>query len=112
MDVDQYQIETERTAKREWPAVDGATLELLNYALGCAGEGGEIADEVKKVVFHGHALDKARMVKELGDYFWYGARLAAWLGVPVSYVLQENVRKLRQRYPAGFSEQDSRNRTP
>lgn len=40
---------------------------LINAALGLCGEGGEVADLVKKATFQGHELDKAHVAKELGD---------------------------------------------
>lgn len=37
--------------------------------LGLTGEAGEVAELLKKHVGHGHALDRDKLAKELGDVF-------------------------------------------
>ena len=105
MELDVYQQLSRRTMTRD-PAL---TLEqsLANFALGIAGEGGEIADYLKKVVFHGHPLDRARLADELGDVLWYLAALASTTGLSLGEIAEGNVAKLRRRYPEGFSQSDS-----
>ena len=80
-------------------------------SLGLTGESGEFADNVKKVLGHGHQLDKDKLIKELGDVLWYAAGLATVLGVSLGEVAQRNVDKLKARYPEGFSSERSINRT-
>jgi NTP pyrophosphatase (non-canonical NTP hydrolase) len=106
MNLDQYQHLALRTA-RELSSED----RLLNAALGLAGEAGEFADSVKKIRFHGHALNHDDLLKELGDLLWYTALAANALGVPLSEIAEQNIAKLNKRYPAGFSEQASRERS-
>lgn len=98
MTFDEYQAEVERTR---------GSASLAMIALGITGEAGEIADMVKKVKYHGHALDKGALIKELGDALWYLAAMMNVLGVSGEEVMDTNVRKLRQRYPNGFSSADS-----
>ncbi|TDL96698.1 nucleotide pyrophosphohydrolase [Macrococcus brunensis] len=83
---------------------------LTNYALGLTGEAGEVADQIKKHVFHGHELDQVELKKELGDVLWYIANLAAVNGIELSEVAELNINKLMKRYPEGFSQEDSINR--
>lgn len=83
---------------------------LTNYALGLTGEAGEVADEVKKHVFHGHELDQDELKKELGDVLWYIANLATVNGIDLSEIAECNIDKLRKRYPEGFNQADSINR--
>lgn len=78
---------------------------LEYYGLGVAGEGGEVADEVKKVVFHGKTLDRAKLIKEMGDTLWYLARLSAKLGTTLEEVALLNAMKLQKRYPNGYSDE-------
>lgn len=78
------------------------TLLMLNGALGLSGEGGEVADMVKKHLFQGHPLDKEHMAKELGDVAWYLAIAAAGIGYGLDLIFQMNVDKLIARYPDGF----------
>lgn len=84
--------------------------DLINGALGLTGEAGEVADMIKKYVFHGHPLDVDEIVKELGDVCWYVALLSKAINVPLEDVLQKNIDKLKRRYPEGFSEENSINR--
>ena len=72
-------------------------------AMGLCGEAGEFADLLKKHLYHGHALDKDRAQKELGDVLWYIALACKRLGVSLEAVARANVEKLRVRYPEGFS---------
>ena len=84
---------------------------LANWALGLTGEAGEVAEQVKKHLFHGTPLDRAAVVKELGDVLWYVAAMATALDVSLDEIGATNVDKLRRRYPEGFSEARSRDRT-
>ncbi|UTH13308.1 nucleoside triphosphate pyrophosphohydrolase family protein [Macrococcus equipercicus] len=86
------------------------TESLTNYALGLTGEAGEVADQIKKHVFHGHQLDRDELKKELGDVLWYIANLAAVNGIELAEVAELNINKLKKRYPEGFSQADSINR--
>ena len=106
MDWREYQREAMRTRG------DLTTLgdRLVVGALGLSGESGEVTDHVKKIVFHGHEIDRQAMMKELGDVLWYIAYLLDTLDLDMSDVLEKNITKLRARYPDGFSEQRSRNR--
>lgn len=72
---------------------------------------GEVADEVKKSMFQGHPFRPAKVAEELGDVLWYAALLADLLSVPLEKVMEMNIDKLRRRYPDGFSERASRERT-
>lgn len=54
-------------------------------SLGIPGEIGEVADFVKKLVFHGRVFDDAaRLVlsNEIGDVLWYCSHLASTMGQP------------------------------
>ena len=84
--------------------------ELLNGALGITGEAGEVADLIKKHIFHGHDLDTDALIKEIGDVCWYVALLCTAIGVDMASVMEKNIEKLKTRYPEGFSEEASINR--
>jgi NTP pyrophosphatase (non-canonical NTP hydrolase) len=83
---------------------------LTNAALGLSGEAGEFADNVKKHLFHGHPLQHDELRKELGDVLWYVALACDSLGLSLADVMQTNIDKLRRRYPAGFSSDQSLHR--
>ena len=84
--------------------------QLSNMALGLAGEAGETADMLKKHLFHGKALDRDEVVRELGDVLWYVAGMATAIGISLDEVARRNVEKLRRRYPDGFSVEASAQR--
>ena len=84
---------------------------IMNGLLGILGEGGEVADIIKKHRFQGHALDTNAIVDELGDVLWYIAELAGGLGVTLEHVARHNIEKLKARYPDGFSAEASINRS-
>ena len=86
------------------------TSALTNWALGLCGETGEVAEIIKKNAFHGHELDRKALCNELGDALWYLAVMADGLGFDLDWIAQQNVAKLKARYPDGFSEERSQNR--
>lgn len=102
-----YQNDAARTAPGPYDA-----MSLAVFALGVAGESGEVAELIKKHVGHGHVLDKAKVTKELGDVLWYIAALCTALDLELEDVAEANIAKLRARYPEGFDPERSQNRKP
>jgi len=98
MKVNEYQTLAMRTKGDYNSNLD----QLTCAALGLIGEGGEVADLIKKVRYQGHDYDKAKIIGELGDVAWYMALAADALGVSLRVILEDNVEKLRKRYPDGF----------
>ena len=107
MELNQYQKLALRTAGHR----ENTEKVLIYTALGLTGESGEVADIIKKTFYHAHPLDREAMSKELGDVLWYLAVMADGLGISLEQIAQENIAKLRERYPEGFSEARSINRT-
>jgi NTP pyrophosphatase (non-canonical NTP hydrolase) len=110
-DFDLYQGLALRTASAESTATPMALLDAS--ALGLSGESGEIADHVKKILYHGHPLDDAtrdKIAKELGDILWYCALGAKGIGIGLGEIARMNVEKLKKRYPEGFNTENSLNR--
>lgn len=83
---------------------------LINGVMGLCGESGEAIDIVKKWLAQGHALDRDRLAKELGDIAWYLAETAWALDIPLEQILRGNIEKLAKRYPEGFSAERSLSR--
>jgi len=75
--------------------------------VGLAGEAGEVADLIKKGIFHRHGLDIKKISEELGDLLWYIAALCTTLDLDMSKIMQANIDKLQIRYPNGYSHDDS-----
>lgn len=86
------------------------TEEVLNYALGLAGECGEVADIIKKIIFHGKSYEPVDLLLELGDVLYYLCALCNVLNIDFSEVMLNNNAKLMQRYKDGFSVEQSLNR--
>lgn len=105
MSPNEYQRLALRTASEE--SMENPTL---NGVLGLGGESGECLDLVKKHLFQGHELDKAKMAKELGDVAWYLALTAYGIGYDLEDILRMNIDKLRARYPDGFDAEHSLHR--
>lgn len=84
--------------------------ERLILALGLAGEVGETIDLLKKVEGHGHEANLQKLKEEMGDILWYMAALCSAYGVSLQEAADENVVKLKRRYPEGFTHEASRNR--
>lgn len=80
---------------------------LINGVMGLCGESGEAIDIVKKHLHQGHVLDKEKLAKELGDIAWYLAETAYALEIPLERILRNNLEKLKNRYPEGFSSEKS-----
>ena len=106
MKADEYQYLAYKTANKNLGHYD----QLRNAVYGLNGEAGEVIDLLKKHEFQGHNLDYNEIVKELGDVAWYLALACTAIGVPMSSVLQQNIDKLKARYPDGFKTENSVNR--
>lgn len=76
---------------------------LVNGAMGLCGESGEVSEIIKKHMFHGRPLDRDSLIKELGDVRWYLELLCHVLDISMNEVEEENVKKLKLRYPDGFN---------
>jgi NTP pyrophosphatase (non-canonical NTP hydrolase) len=83
---------------------------LAMAALGLVGEAAECSEAIKKHLFHGHALDRSALARELGDVLWYIAMLADSCDLSLAAIAEGNIAKLRGRYPEGFSAAASLNR--
>ena len=99
MDFNSYQ----RTAKTT--AIYPATHKILYPALGLAGEAGEVANKVKKLVRDGTSSLpkewKEQIGSEIGDVLWYCAVLADDLGISLGKIASENETKLQNRKKKG-----------
>lgn len=85
---------------------------MLLGVIGLLGEAGEIAEAIKKHIFHGHTLDLDKLKKELGDVSWYHNHLTIRTAKTcLDDVHEANIAKLKARYPEGhFSSDRSINR--
>ncbi|PEM90708.1 hypothetical protein CN639_11175 [Bacillus toyonensis] len=86
-----------------------------------SGEAGEVADIVKKAIFHGHGFDPAhcpgeeegnthKIALELGDILYYISIMSHEMGYTLEDIAQMNISKLATRYPERFSREASQAR--
>jgi NTP pyrophosphatase (non-canonical NTP hydrolase) len=78
--------------------------QILYPALGLAGEAGEVANKVKKLIRDGYEKNKdyrTEISAELGDVLWYIAVLASDIGIELSDIATNNVIKLKDRQARG-----------
>ncbi len=111
MNSTDYQKQAARTLT-DTPGFDLTNKDIMTVwnALGLAGEAGEVAEYVKKGIFHQHGIDKKTLKKELGDVLWYIAALCTTQNLDISAIMEENIEKLKLRYPNGYSPSDSKKR--
>ena len=77
---------------------------LLTGALGLAAVTGEFYEIPKKMFFQGKPLNEENvfhMKRELGDIMWYWINACRALNLDPNEVIEENVNKLKARYPGG-----------
>ena len=100
MTFEEYQQESRKTA-----LYPGVGHNFVYPTLGLAGEAGEVADKIKKVLRDqdGKLEDatKVEIEKELGDVLWYIAQIATELGLSLERVAAENIKKLLSRLERG-----------
>ncbi len=101
MELNHYQINARKTAL--YPDVG---LNPIYPTLGLAGEAGEVADKVKKVIRDRGGVfdDEARqaIMLELGDVLWYVAQLSSELNFSLEEVARANLDKLESRAKRGL----------
>ena len=77
---------------------------LLTGGIGLSSETGELNEIIKKCIFQGKPLNDETVFhckRELGDIIWYWINSCRALGLDPNEVIEENVNKLKSRYPGG-----------
>ena len=92
----------------------GEFMGLVYAVLGLVGEAGETAEQVKKTWRDDDASPdnpfmrdlteerREKIIKELGDVFWYAAQVCTELGIDMSEVAKLNIEKLVARKKANL----------
>ncbi|OJD58120.1 nucleoside triphosphate pyrophosphohydrolase family protein [Bacillus sp. NH11B] len=116
-ELNDYQEATLRT----WNNKTDFGGRVSNAALGLTGEAGEVADIVKKAIYHGQGFQPShcpgeedgntyKLALELGDIMYYVSIMAHELGYTLQDIAEMNIAKLAKRYPDGFSREASQAR--
>lgn len=100
MTFEEYQAHAKETAI--YPNVGN---NFVYPTLGLAGETGEVAEKIKKVLRDKKGVLNeatiAELSKELGDVLWYVAALASELSISLDKIAGDNVAKLKSRKDRG-----------
>lgn len=111
---EQSALRTEPTAEQYHTTIERLIqnpklIRLVHVVLGLITEIGETADPLKKHLFYGKPLDEKNIAEELGDLSWY-LRVGCetiYGGGGFERIVEENVTKLRERFPNSFTEADA-----
>jgi NTP pyrophosphatase (non-canonical NTP hydrolase) len=96
--LSEYQEMCQVTAKK----FETREKEILTWGLGITGEAGDVASCIKKTFAHDN--DQRDGIREnIGDTLWYAAMICNFFGWDMQEVLDENIEKLKKRFPKGFT---------
>lgn len=102
MELQEYKEECKRTIKE----FESEKEKIMTWGLGIAGEAGDVAGCIKKTFVHDN--DETLGIREnLGDTMWYIMAICLFFNWDLKEILDENSKKLRKRYPEGFSYKDA-----
>tara|TARA_R110001606_G_scaffold80417_3_gene185569 strand:- start:6318 stop:6638 length:321 start_codon:yes stop_codon:yes gene_type:complete len=106
MNFSEYQKRANATA------IYAEAYKIMYPTLGLAGEAGEVADKVKKIIRDGLSLveEKEGIAKELGDVLWYLAAVARDIGYSLEVIAEMNIEKLESRKERGALQGSGDNR--
>jgi len=93
---------------RTWDLSKSKQDRICNAVMGLAGEAGEVAELIKKKLFHNSKVSSSKLVKELGDLQFYIAMTAYEFDINMNVILHQNIEKLKLRYPNGYNDEDSK----
>ncbi|MGC9309741.1 MAG: nucleoside triphosphate pyrophosphohydrolase family protein [Candidatus Nanoarchaeia archaeon] len=101
--LNDYQQAAKITAKTDFSS---KTEEIMCWGLGFAGEAGDTAGCIKKTYAHGND-QKSGIRENIGDSLWYAAMICNFFGWDMQKILEENIVKLKKRFPQGFTQEDA-----
>lgn len=85
-------------------------IDLIHAALGLISEAGEILEEVVESYADDRPVDLTNIREELGDAEWYQALGLRASDATFESVAEQNIEKLRIRYPEKFTSENALNR--
>jgi len=111
----------DKSVNRTWKKQDFKDA-VSNASLGLTGEAGEVADLIKKAIYHGRGFDhfpakegsdlsglikRKDVLDELSDILFYVSAMAQEFGFTLEDVALHNKAKLEKRYKKGFTVEES-----
>jgi len=106
MNFSEYQERANATA------IYNTKFSILYPTLGLAGEAGEVAEKVKKIIRDNKNIvdEREDIAKELGDVLWYVAAVARDIGFKLEAIAEMNIEKLESRKERGVLQGNGDNR--
>jgi NTP pyrophosphatase (non-canonical NTP hydrolase) len=106
MDIKTYTKEACRTTAK----LDNDLLDNLHYLMGMVTETGELVDPYKKNMAYNKPIDLVNVQEEIGDLMWYLANFCRINNFDLEKIMENNIAKLRARYPEKFTQENAINR--
>jgi NTP pyrophosphatase (non-canonical NTP hydrolase) len=102
----------EQSSRTMAPSVhlEAFKIDTLHGIIGVSTEAGELLDAVKKGLFYGRKPDMTNVREEIGDVMWYLMAILRAEGWDLEDIMQENIDKLKLRYPEQFTTEHSKMR--
>lgn len=106
MDIKNYQEKSKRTLSN----LNTNLEDNLHMSLGLTTEAAEIADVFKKKLAYNKDIDWVNIKEELGDLMFYVVNMCNINNWNIEDILENNINKLKVRYPDKFTENNALNR--
>jgi NTP pyrophosphatase (non-canonical NTP hydrolase) len=114
MKTEEYFNEASRTCPSLGTEVLGGrdinTIDNIHMVLGMQTEVAELSDVFKKHLAYNKPIDWVNVEEEVADAMWYIANFCRINNINFEKILQNNIDKLRKRFPDKFSEEQAINR--
>lgn len=114
MKTEEYFKEAARTCPSLGTEVLGGrninTIDNIHMVLGMQTEVAELSDVFKKHLAYNKPIDWVNVEEEIADAMWYIANFCRINNINFEKILQNNIDKLRRRFPDKFSEEQAINR--
>lgn len=88
-------------------AVSIVKPDAIHGIIGIATESGELIESVIKSLVNNKEIDRVNLSEEIGDVLWYVALLCNTFGFSIENIMQQNIDKLKLRFPEKFTEENA-----
>jgi len=111
MTPNEYQQQCNRTCLPNYEKLSNTLRpmeqHIIHAHMGISSEAGEIGDCIKKHYIYNQPLDYCNLIEECGDILWYVSLMVSACGSTLEQTMEQNIEKLKIRYPEKFTEQDA-----
>ena len=110
MKIHKYLKESSRTCPNLDGNIGNDLANQLHMAMGASTEANELLDAYKNWFAYGKKIDIINVTEEIFDCMWYLINLCRMLDIDPELGMQNNIDKLRTRYPEKFTQENAINR--